>query len=69
VVLSHNTFVSMTTNFTPFKLLFREEAVTPEDIKFQSARTRLEAFYSPTQAESKDLPEPERMKAIENLHA
>jgi hypothetical protein len=32
-------------------------------------RTRLEAIYYPTEAESKDLIETERMKAIENLQA
>jgi hypothetical protein len=32
-------------------------------------RTRLEAIYYPTEAESKDLIETKRMKAIENLQA
>jgi hypothetical protein len=33
-VWSHNTSVSRATNFTPFKLLFNEEPVTPEEIEF-----------------------------------
>jgi hypothetical protein len=53
--------------FTPFKLLYGEEPVTAEEIKLRSARTRTEATYSPSEAESKDLLEPERMKAVENL--
>jgi hypothetical protein len=39
-----------------------------EEIKFQSTRTKLEVVYSPIEAKSKDLMEPERMKVIENLH-
>jgi hypothetical protein len=33
------------------------------------ARTRAGAIYSPTEAESKDLLEPERMKVVENLQS
>jgi hypothetical protein len=68
-VWSHNTFVSRATNFTPFKMLYREEPVTLEEIKLHSARRRPEAIYSPTEAESKDLLKLECMKAIENLQA
>jgi hypothetical protein len=35
-VWSHNTTVSRATNFTPFRLLFRAEAVLPEEIKHRS---------------------------------
>jgi hypothetical protein len=63
-VLSHNTSVYRVTNFTPFKLLYGEEPVTPEEIKLHSARTRLEAIYNPTEVESKDLLEAERMKVV-----
>jgi hypothetical protein len=45
-VWSHNTSVSRATNVTPFKLLFVEEVVTPEEIKFQSARTKSDVIYS-----------------------
>jgi hypothetical protein len=55
--------------FTPFKLLYREEPVTPEEIKLRSARTKTEATYSPSEAESKDLLEPECMKAVKNLQS
>jgi hypothetical protein len=68
-VWNHNTSISKATNFTPFKLLYSEEPVTPEEIKLRNARTRLEAIYSPTEAESKDLLEPERMKTVETLQS
>jgi hypothetical protein len=68
-VWSHNTSVSRATNFTPFRQLYGEEPVRPEDIKFRSTRTRPEAVYSPTKAKPKDLIELERIKADENQHA
>jgi hypothetical protein len=55
--------------FTPFKLLYGEEPVTPEEIKFRCARTRAETTYNPIEAESKDLLQPERMKAVDNLQS
>jgi hypothetical protein len=39
VVWSHNTTVSRSTGFTPFKLLFGDEAITPEEAKTGSIRT------------------------------
>jgi hypothetical protein len=68
-VWSHNTSVYRVTKFTPFKLLYGEEPVTLEEIKLRSARTRMEATYSPSEAESKDLLELECMKAVENLQS
>jgi hypothetical protein len=59
IIWSHNTSVSRATCFTSFKLLYDEEQVTPEVVKLCSARTRSEATYSPIEAESKDLLEPE----------
>jgi hypothetical protein len=38
VVWSHNTYVIRAIKFTPFKLLYGEESVTPEEIKLCSAR-------------------------------
>jgi hypothetical protein len=68
-VWSHNTFIYRATNFTPFRLLYGEELVTPHEIKLRSAKTKVEAIYSPTEAEPKDFPELERMKAVENLQS
>jgi hypothetical protein len=68
-VWSHNTFICRATKFTPFKVLYGEEPVTPEEIKLRSARTNMEAIHSPSEAESKDLFEPERMMAVEKLQS
>jgi hypothetical protein len=64
---SHNTPICRAAKFTPFKLLYGEEPVTQEEIKLHSARTKTETTYNLSEAESKDLLEPERMKAVENL--
>jgi hypothetical protein len=69
VVWSHNTCISRATKLTPFKLLFEEEAVMPEEIKFQSTRTKAEVVPSPIEEESKDLLESDRLKAVKKLHA
>jgi hypothetical protein len=39
VVWSRNTTVSRLTGFTPFKLLFGDEAITPEEAKTGPIRT------------------------------
>jgi hypothetical protein len=64
-VWSHNTSVSRASNFTPFKLLFDEEAVTPEEIKFKSARTMLDIVHSPKEVESKDLLESDKLRMVD----
>jgi hypothetical protein len=69
VVWSHNTSVLRGTNFTPFKLSYGEEPVTSEEIKLRSSRTRSEAIYSPTEAKSNDLLEPEQIKVVDNLQS
>jgi hypothetical protein len=69
VVWSHNTFICRATKCTPFKLLYGEEPITPEEIKLPSARTKIEVIYNPSKVESKDLLEPECMKAVENLQS
>jgi transposase InsO family protein len=66
-IWSHNTSICIATKFTPFKLLYGEQPVTPEEINLHSARTNTEAIHSPSEAESKDLLEKERMKAVKNL--
>jgi hypothetical protein len=68
-IWSHNTSISRATNFTNFNLLYGEEPVTLEEINLYSARTKPEAIYNPTEAESKDLLETEQMEAVENLQA
>jgi hypothetical protein len=38
VVWSHNTTISRSTGFTPFKLLFGDKAITPEEARAGSIR-------------------------------
>ena len=52
VIWSHNTTESRATKFMPFKLLYGEEAVTPEEIKLKSWRTT-EAFQQDHQEDMK----------------
>jgi hypothetical protein len=68
VVWSHNTTISRSTCFTPFKLLFGDEAITPEEAKAGSIRivasTEDEADYSV----AKDAIEGIRLQAVENIN-
>jgi len=59
--------VSRSTNFTPFKLLYGEEAMTPEEIKFEGPRTNVQIIEEEEQITSKELLEEERMRAIQNI--
>jgi len=67
VIWAHNTAISRSTNFTPFKLLYGEEALIPKEIKFEGPRTNVQIMEEEEQITSKDLLEEERMKAIKNL--
>ena len=44
VVWSHNTIASRTIGFTPFKLLYGEEAMLPEEARHQSLRVIKQAL-------------------------
>jgi hypothetical protein len=68
-VWSHNTSICKAMKFTPFKLLYGEEHVTPEEIKLRNTKTRAETIHNPIKAESKDMLEPEHMKAVEDLQS
>jgi len=49
VIWSHNTTESRATNFTPFKLFYGEEAMTPEELCHGSYRTEaLDEDIKPT---------------------
>jgi hypothetical protein len=39
MVWNHNTVVSRSTHFTPFKILFGDEAITPKEARIGSIRT------------------------------
>src|SRR5688572_32642186 len=70
LVWSHNTTVSRSTGFTPFKLLFGDKAITPEEAKagsiriVASAEDETEADYSV----EKDAIEGIRLQAVENIN-
>jgi hypothetical protein len=70
VVWSHNTTISRSTGFTPFKLLFGDEAITPEEAKagsiriVASAEGEAEADYFV----EKDAIEGIRLQAVENIN-
>jgi hypothetical protein len=57
---------SRTTGFTPFKLLYGEEAMLPEEIKHQSLWVTQQTPES-EEAYSKENIEGNRLEAIENI--
>ncbi len=70
VVWSHNTTTSRSTGFTPFKLLFGDEAITPEEAKAGSIRVVASAESGSEDAYSmeKDALEGIRLQAVENIN-
>jgi hypothetical protein len=70
VVWSHNTTVSRSTGFTPFKLLFGDEAITPEEAKAGSIRTvaSAEGEDAVDHSVEKDAIEGIRLQAVENIN-
>jgi transposase InsO family protein len=68
VVWSHNTTVSRSTGFTPFKLLFGGEAITPEEAKAGSIRTTISAEDETDYHVAKDTIEGTRLQAVENIN-
>jgi hypothetical protein len=68
VVWSHNTVVSRSTGFTPFKLLFDDEAITPEEARTGSIRTLALAEVESDCQVTKDTIEGTRLQAIEHIN-
>jgi hypothetical protein len=68
VVWSHNTTVSRSTGFTPFKLLFGDEAITPEEAKTGSIRTTASAEDEADSQITKDTIEGTKLRAIEHIN-
>jgi hypothetical protein len=67
-VWNHNTTVSRSTSFTPFKLLFGDEAITLEDAKTVSIRTLSSIEVEDTCKISKDSIEGVRLYAIDHIN-
>jgi hypothetical protein len=68
VVWSHNTTFSRSTGFTPFKLLFGDEAITTEEAKAGSIRTIASAEDEADYQITKDTIEGIRLQAIEHIN-
>jgi hypothetical protein len=68
VVWSHNTTTSRSTGFTPFKLLFGDEAITSEKAKAGSIRTAASAEDEADYSVDKDAIEGIRLQAVENIN-
>jgi hypothetical protein len=68
VVWSHNATVSRSTGFTPFKLLFGDEAITPEEAKIGSIRTTASTEDEANYQTTKDTIEGTRLQAIEHIN-
>jgi hypothetical protein len=68
VVWNHNTSASRSTGFTPFKLLFGDEAVTPEEAKTGSVQTLALVDDDDTSKISKDLIEGIRLQVIDHIN-
>jgi ribonuclease HI len=68
VVWSHNTTISRLTGFTPFKLLFGDEAITPEEAKAGSIRTTASVEDGADYHMEKDTIEGTRLQAMENIN-
>jgi hypothetical protein len=68
VIWSHNTTVSRATGFTPFRLLFGTEAMTPEEIKNGSMRVlKGKEIQEVDQKVEKDTIELMILEAAENI--
>ena len=67
VVWSHNTSESRTTGFTPFKLLFGEEAVLPEEAIHGSLRTKTNGNDEEERKIAADCVEGIKLEALNNI--
>jgi hypothetical protein len=68
VVWSRNTTISRSTRFMPFKLLFGDEAITPEEAKAGSIRTTTSAEDEADYHIAKDTIEGTKLQAVENIN-
>jgi hypothetical protein len=68
VVLSDNTTASRSTGFTPFKLLFGDEAITPTEARMWSIGTLASMEDEADCQVTKDTIEGTRLQAIEHIN-
>jgi hypothetical protein len=68
VIWSHNTTTSRAIGFTPFRLLYRSEAMTPEEIKNESLRVLKAKEVQDLEIKlEKDMIELDILQATENI--
>jgi hypothetical protein len=68
VIWNHNTVVSRSTWFTLFKLLFGDEAITPEEVRIGSIRTLASAKDEDACKITKGTIEGVRLQAIDHIN-
>jgi hypothetical protein len=68
VVWSHNTSISRSIGFTPFKLLFGDEAITLEEAKVGSIRIVASVEDEDNYSVAKYTIEGTRLQAVENIN-
>jgi hypothetical protein len=68
MVWIHNTTISRSTGFTPFKLLFGDEAITPEEAKAGSIRTATSTEDEADYHVAKDTIKETGLQAVENIN-
>jgi transposase InsO family protein len=68
VVWNHNTIISRSIGFTPFELMFGDEAITPEEAKTGSIRTLALAEDEEDCKITKDTIEGTRLQAIDHIN-
>jgi hypothetical protein len=68
VVWNHNTTVSRSTGFTPFKLLFGDEAITPEETRRGSIRTLASIEDEENCKITKDTIDGTRLQAVDHIN-
>jgi transposase InsO family protein len=68
VVWNHNTVVSRSRGFTPFKLLFDDEAITPEEARTGSIRTLASTESEEDCKITKDTIEGTILQAIDHMN-
>jgi hypothetical protein len=68
VVWNHNTVVSRSMGFTPFKLLFGDEAITPEEARMGSIRTLALTEDEENCKITKDTIEGTRLQVVDHIN-
>jgi transposase InsO family protein len=68
VVWNHNTIVSRSTGFTPFKLLFGDEVITPEEVRRGSVRTLASTEDEEGYKITKDNIKGTRLQAVDHIN-